>query len=446
MPERPALSVIVIARNEATRIRRCLDALRWAEELIVVDDASTDATAEICRTYGARVVVRPMREGFGEQKAFALAQARQPWVLSIDADEVVTPALRSEIEAALAAPSPSVGYRMPRLTSYLGRPIRHCGWYPLPVLRLFRRDRARFTDALVHEEVLVDGPVGDLHADLLHASYDSLAVHAAKTRLYSGYEARMLERRSVRAGGLAFVVAAGAPARVDLRAQVRRPARLARGLARSRALHAGGLRRVRRQRAAGRADRLAAGGGALMALAGAAGAGPDPATRRGARDRRDRDRRCSLHRDRPAVPGHRQPVRSAVPSAVPDARRARALDGLATGRRPGDSWRPRSAWPLLVPAWALARDVIGRPVALLTAALLAVHPALVRNSSSVLCDSTYAFFLAAGVWLGWRALAAAHRPLLPAAGVVLGLAYLVRPEAALYLVALLLVALVLACP
>jgi 4-amino-4-deoxy-L-arabinose transferase-like glycosyltransferase len=99
---------------------------------------------------------------------------------------------------------------------------------------------------------------------------------------------------------------------------------------------------------------------------------------------------------------------------------------------------------LLAPAFALARDVIGRPVALLTAALLAVHPGLVRNSSSVLADSTYAFLLAAGVWLGWRALAAAHRALLPVAGVVLGLAYLVRPEAALYLVSLLIVALILA--
>ena len=99
---------------------------------------------------------------------------------------------------------------------------------------------------------------------------------------------------------------------------------------------------------------------------------------------------------------------------------------------------------LLVPAFALARDVIGRPVALLTAALLAVHPGLVRNSSSVLADSTYAFLLAAGVWLGWRAIAAAHRALLPVAGVVLGLAYLVRPEAALYLVSLLIVALILA--
>src|SRR6266850_341702 len=156
MSERAALSVIVIARNEAARIRLCLDAVGWAEELVVVDDVSADATAEICRASGARVIVRPMREGFGEQKAFALTQARQPWVLSIDADEVVTPALRSEIEAALAASERYVGYRIPRLTTYLGRPIRHCGWYPLPVLRLFRRDHARFTDALVHEEVLVD--------------------------------------------------------------------------------------------------------------------------------------------------------------------------------------------------------------------------------------------------------------------------------------------------
>jgi len=97
---------------------------------------------------------------------------------------------------------------------------------------------------------------------------------------------------------------------------------------------------------------------------------------------------------------------------------------------------------LLLPASALARDVMGRPVALLTVALLAVHPGLVRNSSAVLADSTYAFFLTAGVWLGWRALAAASRPWLPAAGVVLGLAYLVRPEATLYLVGLLVVALI----
>jgi 4-amino-4-deoxy-L-arabinose transferase-like glycosyltransferase len=97
---------------------------------------------------------------------------------------------------------------------------------------------------------------------------------------------------------------------------------------------------------------------------------------------------------------------------------------------------------LLLPAWTLARDVMGRPVALLTVALLAVHPSLVRNSSAVLADSTYAFFLTAGVWLGWSALAAAHRAWLPAAGLVLGLAYLVRPEAALYLIGLLLVALI----
>jgi glycosyltransferase involved in cell wall biosynthesis len=200
MSPRRGLSVVLITRNEAARIRRCLDSVRWADEIVVVDQHSADATAAICREYGARVIARDMTAGFGEQKNFALAQATQPWVLSLDADEEVTPALRREIEAALAEPGAFVGFRMPRLTSYLGRFIRHCGWYPRPVLRLFARGRARFTDALVHEEVVVDGPVGDLTADLLHRSYDSLAEHVRKLLLYTAYDARMLERRGARAG------------------------------------------------------------------------------------------------------------------------------------------------------------------------------------------------------------------------------------------------------
>src|SRR5262245_53312011 len=141
-----------------------------------------------------------MVAGFGEQKNFAVAQATRPWVLSLDADEEVTPALRRAIEAAVAEPGGCVGFRMPRLTSYLGRFIRHCGWYPSPVLRLFRRDRGRFNDALVHEEVVVDGPVGDLGEDLLHRSYDSLGDHARKLLLYTAYDARMLHARGARLG------------------------------------------------------------------------------------------------------------------------------------------------------------------------------------------------------------------------------------------------------
>ena len=202
MAERPAISVVLITRDEAARIRRCLDSVRWAEEIVVVDQHSRDGTAAICREYGARVIEREMRAGFGEQKDFAIAQASRPWILSLDADEVVTPALRRAIEAAVAAPGEYAGFRVPRLTSYLGRFIRHCGWYPSPVLRLFRRGAGRVTGALVHEAIVVDGPVGDLGEDLLHYSYDSLADHVRKLLVYTAYDARMLRRRGVRLGPL----------------------------------------------------------------------------------------------------------------------------------------------------------------------------------------------------------------------------------------------------
>jgi 2-polyprenyl-3-methyl-5-hydroxy-6-metoxy-1,4-benzoquinol methylase len=202
MSERLGLSVVLIVRDEASRIRRCLDSVTWADELIVVDGQSADGTPAICREYGARVLSREMRHGFGEQKGFAVAQATRPWVLSVDADEVVSPALRRAIEAAIAAPGPWVGFRMPRRTAYLGRFIRHAGWYPAPVLRLFRRGHGRFTDALVHERLVVDGPVGDLGEDLLHFSYESLGDHVRKLLLYTAYDARMLRRRGVRLGRL----------------------------------------------------------------------------------------------------------------------------------------------------------------------------------------------------------------------------------------------------
>ena len=202
MAERPTIAVVLITRNEARRIRRCLQSVRWADEIVVVDQHSDDETAAICRELGARVVAREMTAGFGEQKNFAIAQARAEWILSLDADEEVTPALREAIEKAVATPGACVGFRMPRLTSYLGRFIRRCGWYPSPVLRLARRGHGRFTDALVHEELVLDGPVGDLDVDLLHHSYDSLAEHVRKLILYTGYDARMLQRRGARIGPL----------------------------------------------------------------------------------------------------------------------------------------------------------------------------------------------------------------------------------------------------
>jgi glycosyltransferase involved in cell wall biosynthesis len=198
--ERPPISVVLITRNEAVRIRRCLESVQWAEEIVVVDQHSTDGTAAICREFGARVIERDMTAGFGEQKSFAIAQASHPWILSLDADEEVTPALREAIEAAVREPGAHVGFRIPRLTSYLGRFIRHCGWYPSPVLRLFRRGQGRFTDALVHEEVVCEGPVGDLGEDLLHHSYESLSDHVRKLLVYTAHDARMLQRRGSQLG------------------------------------------------------------------------------------------------------------------------------------------------------------------------------------------------------------------------------------------------------
>jgi len=192
------VSVVMIAKNEASRIRLCLESVRWADELVVVDGGSGDGTPEICREYGARVFAREMTAGFGEQKNFAVAQATRPWVLSLDADEVVTEPLRRQIEDVVRRADACDGYRIPRLTWFLGRPIRRCGWYPAPVLRLFRRGRGRFNDALVHEEVVVAGRLGDLDADLLHHSYDSIADHLRKLDLYTGLDARMLARRGVR--------------------------------------------------------------------------------------------------------------------------------------------------------------------------------------------------------------------------------------------------------
>lgn len=180
------LSAIVITRNEAANIGPCLEALAFAGELIVVDNASTDATADIARAAGARVHHTPDWPGFGPQKNRALALATRPWVLSIDADERVTPELRDEILAVVRSHRPGPdAWDMPRRSSYCGQYMAHSGWYPDRVLRLFRRERARFSDDLVHERVIAEGPVGHLRADLLHQSIPNLESALDKMNRYS---------------------------------------------------------------------------------------------------------------------------------------------------------------------------------------------------------------------------------------------------------------------
>lgn len=194
----PTVSVILITKNESAVIRQALASVAWADEIVVLDSGSTDDTLAICREYTDKVFVTDW-PGFGPQKNRALAHATGDWVLSIDADEHLTPELAQEIRATLVA-SQAVAYTLPRLSSFCGRYMRHSGWWPDPVLRLFRRDAGRFTDDRVHERVVVDGRVEALGGRLLHESYRSLDQLLDKVNHYSREGALARHEKGKQAG------------------------------------------------------------------------------------------------------------------------------------------------------------------------------------------------------------------------------------------------------
>ena len=191
----PRLSVIVIALNQEANIAECLASVSFADEIVVVDTGSTDHTVELARTFTDRVLEAPW-QGFGRTKNFALDQARGEWVFSLDTDERVQPSLQDQILAVVAADGPLDGYRVARKNYFCGRWIRHLGWYPDYTLRLFRRGRGRFRDREVHEEVVVDGPVGDLPTPLTHYSYRSVSEYVARMDRY----ARLAAQEMAKAG------------------------------------------------------------------------------------------------------------------------------------------------------------------------------------------------------------------------------------------------------
>ncbi|HSR10293.1 MAG TPA: glycosyltransferase family 2 protein, partial [Thermodesulfobacteriota bacterium] len=143
------ISVAIITRNEERNIRDCLESVRWADEIVVVDNGSTDSTEAICREYGARFFTEEWK-GYSAQKNSAIDKTRNEWVLSLDADERVTPELRREIEETLDVPEPAEGYFVARKNFFSGRWIRRCGWYPDLNLRLFLKDKGRFQERSVH--------------------------------------------------------------------------------------------------------------------------------------------------------------------------------------------------------------------------------------------------------------------------------------------------------
>ena len=185
----PALSVTVVTKNEEANLARTLASVRWADEIVIVDSGSTDATGEIARGFGAKLVVEEWK-GFAAQKNSAIAQSTGEWVLSLDADEEASPELAEEIGSLLAGSPECDGYFIPRRNFFLGRWIRHGGFYPDPKLRLFRRGSAEFEARAVHETMRCAGPTGHLRGNLLHHAYPALENYIEHMNRYSSLGAQ----------------------------------------------------------------------------------------------------------------------------------------------------------------------------------------------------------------------------------------------------------------
>jgi len=197
-PSRIPLSVVIISKNAATQIGACIDSVRFAEEVLVVDSGSEDATRAIADVRGCRVIEKEWL-GFGQQKQFAVTQARFDWVLCLDVDERVTPALEASIRREMAAPG-TQAYRMARRNRFLGKWLSHGEGYPDWSLRLFHRQHASWSNDPVHEAVITTVNVGSLHGDLLHDSAEDVTTYLQKQNRYSSLHAEALFQQGVRAG------------------------------------------------------------------------------------------------------------------------------------------------------------------------------------------------------------------------------------------------------
>jgi len=201
----PKLSVTIITKNEGADIEAALASVAWADEIIVVDSNSTDDTAAIARRHTDHVVVRDW-PGYGAQKNYAASIAAYDWILSVDADERVTPELASEIRALLATTPREAAFRVPRVTWHLGRWIRTTDWYPDYQLRLYDRRAAEWTGAYVHEAVSVRGAVGQLRAELQHYAYRDIADHLETIDRYTTLAARQMHEAGRRVGVAGLLV------------------------------------------------------------------------------------------------------------------------------------------------------------------------------------------------------------------------------------------------
>jgi glycosyltransferase involved in cell wall biosynthesis len=193
------LSAVLVTLNEERGLPAALESVAFCEEVVVVDAGSTDRTREVAEAGAARVIVNSPWPGFVAQRAFAVSAARHDWVLALDADERVTPALREEILALRSKGFDADGYRMARVARYLGRWIRGCDWYPDRQLRLFDRRKGGWEGSLIHESVRVRGRVGWLRGELEHHPYASISEHMRKIDHYTTLWAEQSYREGRRA-------------------------------------------------------------------------------------------------------------------------------------------------------------------------------------------------------------------------------------------------------
>jgi (heptosyl)LPS beta-1,4-glucosyltransferase len=196
----PRVVAVVLAHNEERHLGECLDSLAWADERLVLDDFSTDRTADIARSRGARLAQHAL-ENFAAQRNRALSMAGAEWVLFVDADERVTPALAAEVRQVMAYEGDRArnGWWIPRHNYMIGHRMRGGGWYPDHQLRLLRTGMARYDPARpVHEIVILDGPAGTLENPLIHYNYDTVVQFRDKMGRYTRYEAQMLDEQGVR--------------------------------------------------------------------------------------------------------------------------------------------------------------------------------------------------------------------------------------------------------
>lgn len=184
----PTLSVAMIVKNEAHHLAQCLDTVTaWVDEIVILDSGSTDATQQIAEQYGAKFYQNTDWPGFGKQRQLAQQYVTSDYVLWLDADERVTPELRQSIQAAIAQDAPNTAYKIPRLSEIFGHKIRHSGWYPDYVIRLYRKDFAHYGDQLVHEKVELpaNANIQNLQGDLLHYTYQNIHHYLVKSAGYA---------------------------------------------------------------------------------------------------------------------------------------------------------------------------------------------------------------------------------------------------------------------